>query len=277
MNEVNINPFVRTAFEYERTPKETNIQFAYDCRLFYIQKGRGTLTTDSRKFSVVPFTVYYVPMGERYLFEAEETLLIYTVNFDLVYDFSNLEKPFGSVVASQKETPVYELPDEFKRAFHGDSASRIYTNIKVCMDEFALRAPYFRQMASAAVKEGLINILREHNVKNREEHKIVDKALHYARTHIRKATLSNSEIAEYVGYHPYYVSLMVKEVTGVTLRQYIIDTRLKMAKVMLSSSNSSISNVSARCGFNNVTYFNRVFKENFGVTPKEYRKTHYLL
>ena len=88
MYEVNINPFVRAAFEYERTPKETNIQFAYDCRLFYIQKGRGTLTTDSGKFSVVPFTVYYVPMGERYLFEAEETLLIYTVNFDLVCDFS---------------------------------------------------------------------------------------------------------------------------------------------------------------------------------------------
>ena len=45
-----------------------------------------------------------------------------------------------------------------------------------------------------------------------------------------------------------------------------------MAARLLQSSDSSVLNIAAEVGFDNLSYFNRAFKEKFGVTPLKYRK-----
>lgn len=54
--------------------------------------------------------------------------------------------------------------------------------------------------------------------------------------------------------------------------KYINRLKINKAKELLISSNISISEVSERCGFLNAYYFSKVFKENTGVTPGEYRR-----
>lgn len=56
--------------------------------------------------------------------------------------------------------------------------------------------------------------------------------------------------------------------------QYIIDLRMKYAAQMLSLNTSSVKDIASDCGFNSVSYFIRTFKKHFGVSPREYRKTH---
>ena len=83
--------------------------------------------------------------------------------------------------------------------------------------------------------------------------------------------ISNTEIGAIFGYHPFYVSRMLKERKGITLRQYIIAYRLKNAKRMLELTDKSTSEIAEECGFTDASYFAKTFKATFGMTPKEFR------
>ena len=83
--------------------------------------------------------------------------------------------------------------------------------------------------------------------------------------------ISNTEIGAIFGYHPFYISKVLKDRKGTTLRQYIIAYRLKLAKKLLTESAKSVNEVSEECGFNDPSYFTKTFKAAFGMTPKDYR------
>ena len=57
-----------------------------------------------------------------------------------------------------------------------------------------------------------------------------------------------------------------------TLRSYIINKRLTLAKKMLLDTNLPISEISENCGFNDYNYFSRVFHLRYGMAPSRFRK-----
>lgn len=65
---------------------------------------------------------------------------------------------------------------------------------------------------------------------------------------------------------------LFKQETGLTPFEYLIETRMAKAKIMLKRKDISISNISFRCGFNSNSHFTSCFKRITGVSPSEYRK-----
>lgn len=63
-----------------------------------------------------------------------------------------------------------------------------------------------------------------------------------------------------------------KEAFGSSFVEYLKDFRLTMAARMLTGSDNSILTIAAETGFENLSYFNRSFKNKFGTTPGQYRK-----
>ena len=83
------------------------------------------------------------------------------------------------------------------------------------------------------------------------------------------------KIADIFHYNEKYLGRLFKSETGITYNEYINTQRLNKAKFLLETKSDSIINISILSGFNNVTYFNRLFKRPFKITPSEYRKgTH---
>ena len=80
-----------------------------------------------------------------------------------------------------------------------------------------------------------------------------------------------SLLAKMFHYNEKYLGRIFKKETGMSLRRYINFRRTERAKDMLIATDSSIMDISVKCGFNNVTYFNRVFKRFYGATPGEIR------
>jgi AraC-like DNA-binding protein len=87
----------------------------------------------------------------------------------------------------------------------------------------------------------------------------------------RKDEISNTEIGAIFGYHPFYVSNKLKEAKGITLRQYIINYRMKTAKRLLEFTDKSVGEIAEEAGFKDASYFTKSFKGIVGMTPKEYR------
>ena len=84
--------------------------------------------------------------------------------------------------------------------------------------------------------------------------------------------ISVSDIAQIAGFSESHFMRYFKETMGTSFINYLKDYRLTMAARLLQSSDSSVLNIAAEVGFDNLSYFNRAFKEKFGVTPLKYRK-----
>ena len=74
----------------------------------------------------------------------------------------------------------------------------------------------------------------------------------------------------------YYLAKTFKEVTGMTIFQYLMHRRIYQAKLQLIAHNNSITAIGYEVGFKHPSHFSRVFKEHTGMTPERYRKEHKL-
>ena len=83
--------------------------------------------------------------------------------------------------------------------------------------------------------------------------------------------LSITELAEIFHYNEKYLGRLFKRETGKTFCEYINEERLRRAESLLCDTNESILSISTRVGFNNVTYFNRLFKKHHQKSPTEFR------
>ncbi len=75
---------------------------------------------------------------------------------------------------------------------------------------------------------------------------------------------------------PSYLSHRFKQVTGFSVTDYIQMTRIRNVQALLVNTRIPITEVSAPCGFNCFSQFNRVFRKHIGMSPSLYRKQHQL-
>lgn len=85
----------------------------------------------------------------------------------------------------------------------------------------------------------------------------------------RKITLE--EIASYASMNKTAFCLFFKKATGESFVAYLNVFRLQMACTMLTRSSKNISEICYAVGFTDIPYFNRAFKQRYGVSPTQYR------
>lgn len=79
------------------------------------------------------------------------------------------------------------------------------------------------------------------------------------------------DYAARLGVHVNHLNRALKEITGKTTTEHIIDRVLAQSKVMLRHSNWSVAEIAFCLGFEYPAYFNNLFKKQIGITPKSYR------
>ena len=84
--------------------------------------------------------------------------------------------------------------------------------------------------------------------------------------------ISVKELAQSLGYHEKYLGAKFKQKTGKSPRAWANERRLSKAEGYLRNTNLPIIEIAAFTGFDNVSYFNRLFRKRNGITPTEYRK-----
>ena len=62
-----------------------------------------------------------------------------------------------------------------------------------------------------------------------------------------------------------------KEYTGKTVNEYLTEYRIYIAKQLLEDTEKSILEIALECGFNEASYFIRIFKRQTGISPLKYR------
>lgn len=95
----------------------------------------------------------------------------------------------------------------------------------------------------------------------------------YIRLHIRR-NIKMHELSNYFGYSAKHLSLICKENSGLSLKQYMLKLKIDQASFQLLDTNLSIQEISASLGFSDSHNFSRTFKNIMGMTPSEYRNSY---
>lgn len=80
------------------------------------------------------------------------------------------------------------------------------------------------------------------------------------------------EIASKANLSPTYLSKKFRRITGVTFKEYLNYIRIRKASQALLTTDDSITQIAADCGFNGSNYFKDIFRKTTGYSPREFRK-----
>ena len=95
------------------------------------------------------------------------------------------------------------------------------------------------------------------------------QVLRYIEDNYRNGSLS--EAAEILHYDLYWLSREIKRKTGRNYTDFVQDKRLSQAVFYLTNTNMKISDIAIAVGYDNTSYFHRLFSARYGVSPKKYR------
>lgn len=99
----------------------------------------------------------------------------------------------------------------------------------------------------------------------------IKRALGYIREHYRE-NLSLEILADYLEITPEYLSTLFNKEVGINFTTFLKRFRISHAKRLLKGTDKKIYEISQEVGYNDPKYFNRVFKEEIGVSPGDYRQ-----
>ena len=102
------------------------------------------------------------------------------------------------------------------------------------------------------------------------EQDLIFRILKYIETHYKSGTLA--DISTEIKLPNYQVSRLLKKYTGHTFNEFLQQQKLQQAVYLLSQTNLSIDAVIGAVGYNNSSFFYRIFREKYGYSPGEYRK-----
>lgn len=273
MDYTRLNPVIRSVSLYEKINR-TDECIGYDSRVIYIVSGELTAVVDGEKLGhLSPGNLLYIPAGVSYKLKSKYLRAV-VITFD---PYDTRPEPVDRLAPVRVDEYNRELCH--LKGVEGPLGKHILLpdmesdrDLFIRMSNiFTSAEGHYRAQISAMFKLVLLKII-EASDENALPARMVEELDNYIRENVSDE-ISNTEIGAIFGYHPFYVSRMLKERKGMTLRQYIISYRLKNAKRLLELSNKSAAEIAVECGFTDASYFAKTFKAAFGMTPKEYRNT----
>lgn len=99
----------------------------------------------------------------------------------------------------------------------------------------------------------------------------VIRTLQYVETEY--ATASFSRLCEQLHYDASWLSRKIKKETGRTFSQLVREKRLVQAAFLLKNTDARVSDVALAVGYENVSFFHRIFASQYGKSPKAFRDT----
>jgi AraC family transcriptional regulator, transcriptional activator of pobA len=85
------------------------------------------------------------------------------------------------------------------------------------------------------------------------------------------SSVSLAQVARAVGRSPAHLTTVVRQQTGMTVQQWIIERRMAEARLRLMTSDENVDSLAERVGYRDATLFIRHFKRAHGVTPRRWR------
>ena len=205
--------------------------------------------------------VYFLSPIDFHDFVPDQAVKMINISFDS----SMISTPLLNTLVNHNQNIIMDLSEE--DLAKAEFLIKMLTNELETNDEYSsinarnllecILILIFRQIALAPINESTSLVP-------------IYKSMRYLFLHFREDP-SLEDIAKISGYTPTYFSQRFHEMTGKKYIEFLTSLKLNYAKMLLTSSQSSVTEISAVCGFTSTSNFNQAFKKDTGVSPIQYR------
>ena len=248
-----------------------------EMELVYVKNGTGTVSVDFIPCKVRAGDIIFICPGQlHFIRQFQQESMKYE---NIIFPLSLLnarqmdsawEKYLSPIANRQVALPVQLCP-----------GMAGYQKISACLDQIDAIRRTFPEAYELFIKGKLfelffllydLRLVSDPAAGGRQ--KTLDKMrqiLKYLEQHYNEP-LSIKQMAEASGFSQSHFMKFFKSTFGMPFTAYLNDYRLTIASRMLLASEDTILMVATSTGFENLSYFNRMFKRKFGMTPREFRK-----
>lgn len=177
-----------------------------------------------------------------------------------------------------QETPVKEYTIKVKAAWYATTWAKLVYLLIFCFVVWLCRQDYRHKqhirnllVQMKEIKKFVIPINKDLDTQTPDD-KLMERVMKYINENLSDSDLSVEKIADAVGISRVHLHRKMKELTGQTPHALLKHLRLRQAAKLLEDPKQSISDVVYSCGFANTASFSTMFKAEYGVTPREYKK-----
>ncbi len=253
--------------------KGVNSPFA---RLYLVQSGSAKVILPGGVFTLAPGYLYLIPAFTTHGYECDGLFTLYYIH---IYEeqgviFDQLIFPF-EVEASPLDVQLVERlltinPGRELKRYDPDS----YDNSPTFLQNIAINAqqPLFSVVETKGILQQLFSRFLVHTTSKSEatDQRIV-KTLRYIRENI-DYPIGIHELADLCFLtDDHYIRLFKREMQCTPI-QYINQKKIEKAQLKLIVDNQPIKDIAYGLSFDNISYFNRLFKKRTGMTPNQYKE-----
>lgn len=258
---------------------EVPLHWHEEAELIVIKKGKGKVVVDLRPYEVEAGEIVFVLPGQLHsICQRGVDAMEYE---NILFREELLEGAGVDLCSSRFLHPLFAGWVDFSP--HIGKACSYFDEVADCIekiDALCSSRPFGYQMAvKGLLFQMLFQVITHHTVESEsrpDQKKALEKVklvLTYVHENYSRA-ITIEEIAGVCHYSKSHFMKFFKEAMGVGFVRYLNDYRLGIASQSLLLESEGILEVAGSCGFENLSYFNRVFKRKYGMSPGQFRKLH---
>lgn len=241
--------------------------------IVHFRSGTGVYSVNGHNYSIKPNDVFVFSSNEQHcITEIIEPLNFVNIHFEPRFFWGSRFESFSDAGMFFSHSNKFQC----RLTRNSKSASYIADLIEGILNETKQKKQEYKMMARAKLTDILVTLIREYNYSDSEQKsssnvKAVKTAMDFIHKHlIEKITLQ--DIATNSGMSRSRFSTVFKETMGITLWDYVCEKRIELVMQKLEKNeDASMMEIALECGFNNTANFNKAFKKQTGITPKEYK------
>lgn len=249
-----------------------------DYEFDFYMGGERDMYIDGRFYKISKGCLVFRKPGQTVIGCGDYNMFILTLDFSKQQSIPE-EKYFRSDITPIQKKCESDVLDNIPEVFFPSHQEEVLELYKV-ISKYSYPNIVNRELQQKAVTEFLLLVSldsykyrRESLINENKNNSYVKRACNYINRNYSE-DISVGKIAEYLSLNKnYFIKLFKKEISQ-TPNQYILETRLFYAKLMLVQTDVSIGEIALSCGFNTVSYFIKCFREKFGKSPLIYRNTY---
>lgn len=243
----------------ELTPQHNKIPIHWHESLELIQcvEGRVEVSIENEKITANDGDIVIINSNELHSFSA--------ISKNCLYNYLKIDTSFFRSFNIDIEAL------KFKALLRDAYINNFFEGIKV---EFLNENDYYKIKVKGDIINLMVYLLRNHmknekkliNYDYNEYVTIIKQILSYINKNYQNA-ISLERLSKEIGVSKYHLCRIFKTITDNTIVEYINYTRCENAKSFLSTGDYNICQVAEMCGFNNPSYFTKIYKRFMGECP----------
>lgn len=258
----------------------------FDYELVVVTKGTLYMSNGEQQFAISHGQYLLLPpLSPQYGYKSSDCSF-YWLHFSTEHAVQGLslgtsqldtEVKSGTAVGSATPTETGEIViPQYGKLVSVEKLIVLMKQLQDCVREY--NEPTLNNYMATTILCELSNQVRtqskERNHRNlRKQDQLYNDIVDYIKWS-RSEPLKVSQIASHFSYNEKYLSHLFRQKSGITLKQYMLEQKMELAKFLLTDTNQNINEIAAQLGYKDSHNFMKSFKKIVGLTPTEFRNAY---